>query len=101
MPRNKIHVFKVPKVSLFEMVHRTMLMICRAKADLDSGIVVVGTWDEVCRALDNKQLLLAPFCGGIPCEELFKKESARLLPPPFRLITYTELLRTMCVSISL
>ena len=41
------------------------------------------TWDEVCRALDNKKLLVTPFCGETPCEELFKKESARLLPPPF------------------
>ena len=58
-------------------------MIYRAKADLDSGVVVVETWDEVCRALDNKKLLVTPLCGETPCEELFKKESARLLPLPF------------------
>ena len=49
----------------------------RAKADLDRGVVLVGDWEGVCRALDNKQLLLAPFCEQTACEDLFKKESAR------------------------
>ena len=49
----------------------------RAKADLDRGVVLVGDWESVCRALDNKQLLLAPFCEQTACEDLFKKESAR------------------------
>ena len=49
----------------------------RAKAELDSGVVVVGSWEEVCAALDNKQLLLAPYCEDMACEDLFKKESAR------------------------
>ena len=49
----------------------------RAKADLDSGVVVTETWEEVCKALDDSKLLLAPFCGEIPCEDLVKKESAR------------------------
>ena len=40
-------------------------------------MVVVSSWDEVCRALDNKQLLLAPYCEAVECEDLFKKESTR------------------------
>ena len=51
--------------------------VARARADLDAGVVVVESWDEVCQALDNKKLLLAPYCEQIPCEDLFKKESAR------------------------
>ena len=55
-------------------------MLCRAKADLDKGVAVVGSWEEVCGALDNKQLLLAPYCEQIACEDIFKKESARCSP---------------------
>ena len=53
--------------------------------DLDGGVVVVGNWEEVCQALDNKKLLLAPFCEEMACEDLFKKESARSETdsPPF------------------
>lgn len=49
----------------------------RAKADLDKGVVVVSNWEEVCSALDNKKLLLAPYCEEMECEDIFKKESAR------------------------
>ena len=38
---------------------------------------MVTNWDEVCSALDNKQLLLAPYCEQMTCEDLFKKESTR------------------------
>ena len=54
-----------------------MCVCVRAKADLERGVTVVGSWEEVCHALDNKQLLLAPYCEQETCEDLFKKESAR------------------------
>lgn len=42
---------------------------------------MVSSWEEVCSALDNKKLLLAPYCEQMTCEDLFKKESARYSQP--------------------
>ena len=69
-------IFQIPKSTTANNIS-LFLIKCRAKAELDAGVVVVETWEEVCGALDNKKLLVAPFCGEIPCEDLFKKESAR------------------------
>ncbi|XP_067942560.1 bifunctional glutamate/proline--tRNA ligase-like [Watersipora subatra] len=49
----------------------------KAKADLDSHIVKADKWEELCAGLDNKCLLLSPFCGEISCEDAIKKDSAR------------------------
>ena len=49
----------------------------RAKAQLDSGVSKVTAWDNFCSELDNKKLLLAPFCGDINCEGIIKTESKR------------------------
>lgn len=50
---------------------------CRAKKELDTSIEQVLTFDDFCKNLDKKKLLLAPFCGGIPCEDKIKTLSAR------------------------
>lgn len=49
----------------------------RAKADMDSHISVAHSWESFCRDLDNNNIILAPFCGRVDCEELIKKESAK------------------------
>ena len=49
----------------------------RAKEDYDSHIAVLDSWDEFCASLDKKMVIMAPFCGEIPCEDLVKKNSAR------------------------
>jgi hypothetical protein len=38
---------------------------------------VTTDWNEFYQLLDKKFILLAPFCGGIICEEQIKEESAR------------------------
>lgn len=49
----------------------------RAKAELDAAIVVLESFEGFHDALDSKKLILAPFCGEIPCEDDIKKDSAR------------------------
>jgi len=34
-------------------------------------------FDEFCRCLDKSNIILAPFCGEVPCEEKIKALSAR------------------------
>ena len=43
----------------------------------DSHVVVLESWDEFCASLDKKMVIMAPFCGEVPCEDLVKKTSAR------------------------
>lgn len=61
-----------------------VLMLCttlplppRAQKDLTEHTLVTDIWEEFCTALDKKMLIMAPFCGDIPCEDLIKKNSAR------------------------
>ncbi|KAG8235099.1 hypothetical protein J437_LFUL015627 [Ladona fulva] len=48
-----------------------------ATKDLDDHKVICCEWNDFCKQLDEKKIILALFCGEIPCEELIKKESAR------------------------
>ena len=49
----------------------------RAKVDLDTHVAVTESWEEFLTSLDQKMMIMAPFCGEIPCEDLVKKNSAR------------------------
>jgi prolyl-tRNA synthetase len=49
----------------------------RAEKDLKSHLAVVETWNEFLQNLDQKKLIMAPFCGGKACEDKLKKDSAR------------------------
>ena len=40
-------------------------------------MVVLEMWDEFSSSLDNKKIIIAPFCGETDCEDLIKKNSAR------------------------
>lgn len=53
------------------------VLFARAKKDLDAHTKIAMKWEELCDGLDKSCLLLTPFCGGISCEELIKKDSAR------------------------
>jgi hypothetical protein len=44
---------------------------------MDAHTVVSESWDEFCSKLNQKCIIMAPFCGDGDCEELIKKESAR------------------------
>ena len=54
-----------------------VLSLDRAKKELDDHVMVTEEWEEFCSGLDRKMLIMAPFCGEIPCEDLIKKDSAR------------------------
>lgn len=49
----------------------------RAKLDRDEHMKVCTDWDEFYKLLDDKFILLSPFCGGIACEDKIKEKSAR------------------------
>ncbi|KAL3874337.1 hypothetical protein ACJMK2_037366 [Sinanodonta woodiana] len=49
----------------------------KAKKELDEHMCVCETWEDLCNSLDKKKIIMAPFCGDIPCEERIKKDSAR------------------------
>ncbi|XP_071963572.1 bifunctional glutamate/proline--tRNA ligase-like [Antedon mediterranea] len=61
--------------NLLETIHTSMYN--KAGEELTNHLKVVTKWDEFCKSLDNKNLIQAPFCGCIPCEEKIKKDSAR------------------------
>ncbi|XP_044729967.1 bifunctional glutamate/proline--tRNA ligase isoform X2 [Chrysoperla carnea] len=49
----------------------------RAENDLRSHTITTHNWPEFCTALDNKNILLSPFCGEIECEDKIKADSTR------------------------
>ncbi len=49
----------------------------RAKKSMDENVNQVEEWSEFLEGLDNKNLLLSPFCGGIECEDQIKAQSKR------------------------
>ncbi|XP_055622940.1 bifunctional glutamate/proline--tRNA ligase isoform X2 [Toxorhynchites rutilus septentrionalis] len=61
--------------SLLETIHESMYN--RAEKDLNDHIKVTKNWDEFILFLDSKNIIMAPFCGEIPCEDKIKAESAR------------------------
>jgi bifunctional glutamyl/prolyl-tRNA synthetase len=60
---------------LLEKIHNNML--AKATKDLNDHLKTAKKWDEFTSFLDNKNIIMAPFCGEIPCEEKIKAESAR------------------------
>jgi bifunctional glutamyl/prolyl-tRNA synthetase len=52
-------------------------MYQRVTEELNKHVVTCKQWNDFCQNLDNKNIILSPFCGEIPCEETIKKNSAR------------------------
>ncbi|EFN67176.1 Bifunctional aminoacyl-tRNA synthetase [Camponotus floridanus] len=52
-------------------------LLCRAKKNLDAHIKQVENWSDFGTELNNKNLLLSPFCGEPTCEDNIKTDSAR------------------------
>ncbi|GMM36331.1 proline--tRNA ligase [Saccharomycopsis crataegensis] len=48
-----------------------------AKEKFDTHRVIVENWDEFVPALNNKNLILSPWCGVMECEEDIKDSSAK------------------------
>ncbi len=42
-------------------------------------MAVLESWSQFCSSLDDKKLIMAPFCGVIECEDLIKKNSSRFV----------------------
>lgn len=61
--------------ALLETIHESMLD--KAKVDLESHTKVTKIWSDFCKILDQKNILLSPFCGEIDCEDKIKADSAR------------------------
>ncbi len=55
-----------------------------AQKFLDSSIKKVETWDDFMKAVKDKKMVLAPFCGGVKCEDWIKDKtrgvSSRVIP---------------------
>lgn len=52
-------------------------LLANATKDLNDHKKITKDWKEFTKFLDTKNIILAPFCGEIPCEEKIKAESAR------------------------
>lgn len=49
----------------------------KAQEDLNSHKVLLTDWSKFANSLDQKNIILAPFCGESDCEDRIKAESAR------------------------
>ncbi|XP_075222191.1 glutamyl-prolyl-tRNA synthetase [Lycorma delicatula] len=61
--------------TLLQNIHDSLLK--KATVDLESHIVKTSNWSEFIKKLDDKCILLSPFCGDIPCEDRIKQDSSR------------------------
>ncbi|XP_065885207.1 bifunctional glutamate/proline--tRNA ligase-like isoform X2 [Dysidea avara] len=48
----------------------------KAKKELDDHIVYTDNWEMFCSSLDEKKLIISPYCGEVTCEDAIKKQSA-------------------------
>uniref|UniRef100_A0A3F2YU35 Bifunctional glutamate/proline--tRNA ligase n=1 Tax=Anopheles christyi TaxID=43041 RepID=A0A3F2YU35_9DIPT len=64
---------ELPK--LLETIHASMYE--RAESDLRAHTKVTKQWAEFLQFLEAKNIIMAPFCGEIACEDRIKAESAR------------------------
>ncbi|XP_037783526.1 bifunctional glutamate/proline--tRNA ligase-like [Penaeus monodon] len=60
---------------LLDEIHASLLS--KAKEELELHKKLVHSWEEFTSALDEKSIMLAPFCGAEGCEDIIKKESAQ------------------------
>lgn len=54
-----------------------LIDVFRALDDLNKHTVVLKDWSQFATNLDNKNLILCPFCGEINCEDRIKADSAK------------------------
>ncbi|KAJ8713866.1 hypothetical protein PYW08_007486 [Mythimna loreyi] len=62
-------------VDLLERTHQEMLD--KATKERDARLTMATKWEDLTDALERKHIILAPFCGEIPCEDNIKNDSAR------------------------
>ncbi|KAK9509699.1 hypothetical protein O3M35_006955 [Rhynocoris fuscipes] len=61
--------------SLLDKIQSDLLM--KATNELKQHMIVCKDWNIFCQELDNKNILLSPFCGKTECEDKIKEDSAR------------------------
>jgi len=61
--------------SLLDQVQTSLL--ARAEKDLKEHTKLVENWTDFSSTLDAKNIILAPFCERIVCEDNIKRESTR------------------------
>jgi bifunctional glutamyl/prolyl-tRNA synthetase len=67
--------------TLLQTIQRSLFN--KAKQLMDDSIILCTSWTDFTPALDEKKMLLSPFCGSVECEENVKRDSARNdLPTP-------------------
>lgn len=66
-------VTKIPE--LLDTIHRDMY--ARAKKSFDEHIIQVDKLSDMTPNLNKKNVLLAPFCGRIDCEDCIKERTAK------------------------
>ena len=49
-------------LTLLDTIHEDMYN--RALVERDANLAVTGNWEEFCSFLDQKKLIMSPFCGG-------------------------------------
>ncbi|KAL1129824.1 hypothetical protein AAG570_012768, partial [Ranatra chinensis] len=52
-------------------------MLQRATTELNQHIKICKEWSDFCPLLDQRNLILSPFCGAIDCEDEIKQMSTR------------------------
>ncbi|XP_033229151.1 bifunctional glutamate/proline--tRNA ligase isoform X2 [Belonocnema kinseyi] len=60
---------------LLEEIHASLFK--KAQEELTNHIKQAHEWADFCSHLDRKNLILAPFCGDISCEDNIKADSVR------------------------
>lgn len=72
IPKKDVNT-KIPK--LLEEIQQNLFN--KATIDLTSHLKTTKNWNEFLKFLDEKNIIMAPFCGEINCEDTIKKESAK------------------------
>uniref|UniRef100_A0A6P7FFN4 Bifunctional glutamate/proline--tRNA ligase n=1 Tax=Diabrotica virgifera virgifera TaxID=50390 RepID=A0A6P7FFN4_DIAVI len=61
--------------AILEDVHANLYK--KACDDLESHKVLLKDWSQFCPSLDKRNIILAPFCGEVQCEDKIKADSTR------------------------
>ena len=60
---------------LLNQIHHSLYR--KAKEERDSHLLVTQDWNEFLAKLDDKFIIMSPFCGETTCEDQIKKDSAK------------------------
>lgn len=62
-----------------ELIHQTMLN--KARAERDERIIQVRIWNEFLNALNQRSMILAPWCEAVECEKSVKNRTGQESTP--------------------